>query len=278
MTAARDLGSHATVIVPESTPAHMIAKIQASGGDVHQHGASWQEADSHLREVFLNQDPAGVYVPPFDHPDIWAGNATCIDEAIMQLKSEDPLGRAGRPDAVVCSVGGGGLLNGVMVGLDRHGWGDSVPVLAVETRGADSLAQSLHAKQLVTLPGITSIAKSLGAVRVAAQSFAFGQRENVHSVVFSDGQAARASWRFADDERIMVESACGASLAPCYEPDTLRPLIKGFGEDTRIVIIVCGGNNVSLEILEDYRRQFGAGECSTHNGLPSSKTAPNGKA
>ena len=58
-----------------------------------------------------------------------------------------------KPDVVVTCVGGGGLLNGVLQGLSAVGWED-VPVVAMETVGADSLNQSLKAGKIVTLPGI----------------------------------------------------------------------------------------------------------------------------
>ena len=69
-----------------------------------------------------------------------------ITEAKEQLKAA--------PDLVVLSVGGGGLMCGVLDGMHQAGWSE-VPLLAVETRGADSLALSVQADQLVTLPGIS---------------------------------------------------------------------------------------------------------------------------
>ncbi|KAI9845134.1 MAG: hypothetical protein M1838_001862 [Thelocarpon superellum] len=283
-TAAQTLGRQATIVVLESTPAHVVAKIRLLGATVHQHGASWQDADGYLRAQCLAPDPDGVYVPAFDHEDIWVGNASCVNEIAAQLrilKASELDERTdaaeadwdGRPDAIICSVGGGGLLNGVMLALDAHGWGSSVPVLAVETRGADSLAQAVAAGQLVTLPAITSIAKSLGAVRVAAQTLASAQRANVRTVVVEDAQAARASWRFADDERILVEVGCSASLTPLYEPGLLKQLVPGLHENSRVVVVVCGGSNISLEILEGYRRTYGAGEVTVAD-VPSAFTAP----
>lgn len=59
-----------------------------------------------------------------------------------------------KPGAVVLSVGGGGLLNGVVEGLRRAGWYD-VPVIAMETVGAHSLNAAMKAGELVTLPAIT---------------------------------------------------------------------------------------------------------------------------
>ncbi|KAF2405596.1 tryptophan synthase beta subunit-like PLP-dependent enzyme [Trichodelitschia bisporula] len=206
VTAARTLGLPATVVVPESTPPHMIVKLREAGAeDVIQYGETWAEADAYLRGVVLKGCPGGVYVPPFDEPRIWSGNATIVPEVQRQLGGV-------RPAAVVCSVGGGGLFNGVMEGLDGVGWSD-VPVLALETRGADSLAQSLEKGEMVTLPGITSMAKSLGAVRVAERTFEYGVRGNVRSVVVEDREAAWGCLELARRERILAEMATGVNVA-----------------------------------------------------------------
>jgi len=60
----------------------------------------------------------------------------------------------GRPDLVVCSVGGGGLFAGIVQGMKKAGW-DDVPVLAMETVGADCFNQTIKKGELVTLPDIT---------------------------------------------------------------------------------------------------------------------------
>ncbi|KAI9814125.1 MAG: catabolic L-serine/threonine dehydratase, partial [Thelocarpon impressellum] len=181
--------------------------------------------------------------------------------------------RAGRPDAVVCSVGGGGLLNGVVAALDAappfSPAAPPVAVLGVETRGAHSLAHAIAARRLVALPAITSIATSLGAPTVSSQTLRLALSPSsstvasVRSAVISDAAAARASVRFADDERTLVEAACGASLALCYDPALLHSLVPelragGDGsEGKRVLVVVCGGSNVSLEVLEGYRRKYG---------------------
>lgn len=59
-----------------------------------------------------------------------------------------------KPAAIVLSVGGGGLLNGVVQGLRRAAW-DDVPIVAMETLGAHSLNAAMKAGELVTLPEIT---------------------------------------------------------------------------------------------------------------------------
>ena len=271
MTAARSLSYAATVVVPLSTSAFMIAKLQAAGATaVVQVGASWAEADAHLRANVLARDRHGVYVPPFDHPAVWTGASSMVSEMKAQLRGE-------RPDAVVCSVGGGGLFCGVMEGLQREGWA-GVRVLACETEGAASLRASLDAGELVSLKAITSIASSLGAKRVAKRAWEYASGETVSSVVLSDAQAARGCWRLADDERLLVEVACGVSVAVCYEEGLLKGLLPGLGKEGKVVIVVCGGSNVSLEMLMEWRERYGGVEDVLEGGedVPSGVTAPKG--
>lgn len=208
----------------------MKIKIRVAGGDVHTHGASWQEADDYTREL-VAQDPTGVYCPPFDHPDLWDGHSTMIDEIV------DDLG--GAPDGIIVSVGGGGLFAGLMLGLERNEMLD-VPIIAVETKGADSLNTSLKEKRLATLPGITSIATSLGARTVAKKAFELGQSSNVISHVLTDAQAASACVRFLDDERLCIEIACGVSVAVLYE-NLLPKLLPNLHPESKVVLVVCGG-------------------------------------
>ncbi|KAK7755150.1 catabolic L-serine/threonine dehydratase [Diatrype stigma] len=244
----------------------------------------------------------GVYVPPFDHPHVWEGASTIVDEIVAQTagplkrlvatsSTSSPTaggGNSGRIDTIVCSVGGGGLLNGIMEGIERHFSGpadsDSDPdadkrqkqrprVLAVETAGADSLNQSVRAGKLVTLPAITSVATSLGAVRVSERAFQWATTTTtnttkataqplVTSHVVSDADAVRGSVRFADDARMLVEVACGAAIAPVYNGD-LRRTLGGAGLDDaewarrNVVLVVCGGSNVTLGLLGAYRERFG---------------------
>lgn len=237
----------------------MVEKLKTLGADVVQIGAHWSEADSYLREMLLGKDENGVYVPPFDHVDIWAGNGTIVDELELQLQD------LGGYDAVICSVGGGGLFSGVMHGLEKHGRleegnGKRVKVMAMETEGADSLAQSLKKGGLVRLPAITSIATSLGAAQVCEKAFEWGQRKEVTSCVFSDAEAGMGSVCFADDERILVEAACGVSVAPAYNGTLSSLLFPELSPDDfsklNIVIIVCGGSNVTLQMLDGYRTKY----------------------
>ena len=124
--AGRILGVPVVVVVPETATARAIALLRAEMAEVIVHGASWQEANGMALDMLR---PADAFIHPFDDPLAWQGHATLIEE----------VARSGyRPEAIVLSVGGGGLLCGVMEGLQQRDWLD-IPVIAVETEGAASL-------------------------------------------------------------------------------------------------------------------------------------------
>jgi L-serine/L-threonine ammonia-lyase len=227
-----------TVVVPESTSERAKALIRQADADVVVHGASWQEANALALSMIGEHD---AFIHPFDDPLLWRGHASLIDE----------IARAGlKPDAVVLSVGGGGLLCGAVEGLRRNSL-EAVPVIAVETMGADSFAQSLAADQRVTLDAITSIATSLGARQVCQHAFELSRQHPVRSIVVSDRVSVRACRRFLDDHRVLVEPACGASLALFYERQVA---LKEFD---RILVIVCGGATATLEQLTSWSARLG---------------------
>ena len=233
--AGRRLGAAVTVIVPETTTERARELLRLEGAEVQVHGASWQEANELARSLV---GPADAFVHPFDDPLLWEGHATLVDE----------VARTGlRPGAVVLSVGGGGLLAGVVQGLQRNGWRD-VPVFAVETAGAASLHAALSAGKPVELARIESIATSLGAKRVCEEALRCAREHPVRSVVVSDRSAVSACERFLADHRILVEPACGASLAILSErPADLAGLAS-------VLVIVCGGATCTVEQLQAWAR------------------------
>jgi L-serine/L-threonine ammonia-lyase len=237
--AGQALGVPVTVVVPSTTPAFMRERIEALGAKVIVEGDVWDAADQLARAIVARGEAA--YVPPFDHPLLWEGHASLVDEIVE-------AGPA--PDAIVVAVGGGGLLCGVAEGLARRGL-DDVTIVAVETEGAASFARALEAGHPVSLDRIETIASSLGARRVADAAFAWSQRRAIVPIVVSDADAVRACKRFADDHLALVEPACGAALSLAYDDhEALRP----FG---RVAMIACGGVVVSLEKLAAWSEQFG---------------------
>jgi L-serine/L-threonine ammonia-lyase len=229
--AAQALGLPVAIVLPSTSSAAVAERLAERGAEVLRHGAVWDEAHAFAQQLAAERGAA--YVHPFDHPLLWAGHSTLIDEVV----------EAGLAfDAVVTAVGGGGLYCGIVEGLRRHGLID-VPVIAVETQGAASLKASLDAGELASLPAITSIATSLGARRVAATAFEYARAHPTLAVQVGDADATTACVRFADAHRVLVEPACGAALA------AVDRHAVGF---KRVLVEVCGGMGVSLELLRSW--------------------------
>ena len=229
--AAAALGLPATIVLPLTSSAAVAQRLAERGAEVLRHGDVWDEAHAFAEQLAAERGAA--YVHPFDHPQLWAGHSTLIDEVV---------GAGLVFDAVVTAVGGGGLFCGIVEGLRRHGL-DQVPVIAVETEGAASLQASLAAGALVSLPAVTSMATSLGARRVAAGALERARSHPTRAVQVSDAEAAAACLRFADAHRVLVEPACGAALAA----------VDGHaGAFRRVLVEVCGGMGVSLALLRQW--------------------------
>lgn len=222
------LGLPTTIFIPSTSHQLFIDEIKTFGAEVIVAGDVWDEA--HAAALAYIQQHHAAYIPPFDHPMLWAGHATLIDEIV-----ESGL----RPDAVIAAVGGGGLACGLLEGMHKHGWFD-VPLIAVETTGADSLYQSIQAKKVVTLPAITSQATSLGAKRISSHLFEWTQEHDIKSVVIADAEAEAGARAFARDKRIMVELSAGAALSIVYGK---HPVLAKY---QNLLVIVCGGVNTSF--------------------------------
>jgi L-serine/L-threonine ammonia-lyase len=224
------------VVVPETTTARSKELIAMEDAEVVVHGKSWQEANEFALAACTSTD---AFIHPFDDPLLWQGHASMIDEV-----ARDGV----KPGAVVLSVGGGGLLCGVVEGLQRNGWHD-VPVIAAETRGADSYAQALAAGHRVVLDAITSVATSLGARSVCDEALAKARGHRIESAVVSDKEAVQGAMRLLDEQRVLVEPACGASVAALDSPK--------LGEAASVLVIVCGGVGVNTRQLQHWAAQYG---------------------
>ena len=235
--AGRQLGLPVVVVVPQTTSVRARELIEMQGAELTVHGASWQEANE-LAQSMLG--PTDAFIHPFDDPLLWQGHSTLVDEVVQAAVTTGWV-----PDMVALSVGGGGLLCGVLQGLQRNGWGH-VPVLAAETEGADSLSQALAAGERITLPVITSVATSLGARQVCQQAFDLARQQPVCPVVVTDAAALAACRTFLDDHRVLVEPACGAALAAL---DVLPSAFADAERPPSVLVVVCGGVAVTVAKL-----------------------------
>lgn len=232
--AGRRLGVPVIVVVPETTSERARHLLQLEGAEVIVHGKMWSEANEVAMSLLTEQD---AFLHPFDDPLLWQGHASMIDEVV-----EDGV----RPDVVILSVGGGGLLAGVDEGLRRNGL-ENVPVYAVETQGMSSYNAALEAGKPVEVAALTGVATSLGARQVCQRAFDLAKKRTVVPVIVSDREAVDACLSFLDDHRMLVEPACGASLAPLYGKKL------GLNNYKNVLVIVCGGSTATVNSLSTFK-------------------------
>lgn len=238
---ARKLGLPSQIFVPQSTPDPVRQAMVQVGAKVIVSGSVWDEAHAAML-AYLQTHPNAAGIHPFDDSRIWSGHASMIAEAMQQMPC---------PDLIVLSVGGGGLLSGVAQGLHQShfqaGW-KNVPILAVETTGAASFHAALAAGRPVKLERIETVVTTLGARQVCQQAISWAKQHPISSFLVSDAEALSACRDFANQARVLVEPACGAALAALYShAETLPEPFE------RILVIVCGGIGVDLDLLERER-------------------------
>src|SRR6266513_3356349 len=134
--AAQLVGVRAVVVMPETAPAVKVAGVKKWGGEVVLAGRTSDDRQRRAEEIAAREGLA--IVPPFDHPDIVAGQATVGLEIAEQLADVR---------TVVVPVGGGGLIAGVVTGLAAAG--SAARVWGVEPVGAPQLTRSLAAVQFL---------------------------------------------------------------------------------------------------------------------------------
>lgn len=243
----------ATVVVPTCTTESMKSKISGNGAQLITAGNTIGEADEYLQAVLipsLEEDYTVVYCHPYNIPEIWEGHSSMVDEIVAQLRSEGSLNRL---KGVVCSVGGGGLYNGLVQGLKKHGL-THVPIVTLETDSVPTFQAAIDRGEPVTLSSFNSIATSLACPYITQQSLDNYHNHETFNHLVSDVQAANACLRFCVDYNIIVEPACGVALCSVYE-DIIHKSLH-LSEDDIVVVVVCGGSATSMQDLVKYQQMY----------------------
>jgi len=231
--AAKQFGVRAVIVMPETTPAVKVACVKQWGGEVVFAGRTSEDRRVKAEEIARSEQLA--IVPPFDHPDIVAGQATVALEIVEQLPEVE---------TVVVPVGGGGLISGIVAGLAAAK--STAVVWGVEPAGAPKLQRSLAAGKVVRLDRTGSIADGLITLNVGDIPFAELTRERgrIRGVVLVEDDSIRAAvqflWRTC---RLAVEPSGAATTAA---------LLAGGGAvpRSRTTVLVVSGGNVDRSLLE----------------------------
>jgi threonine dehydratase len=187
------------------------------------HGESWDEANLQARKI--EQEKGSVYIHPFDDTHVMAGQGSIVAELVQQLEGID---------LVIASIGGGGLLSGLISGAKA--FSPSTRVIGVETEGADSMYQSWQAGKIVELEAITSIAETLGARKTQRRQFNIITNFAASLVTVSDTQAISALFEILEEEKLLTEPATSCSVAALLTGTIpVRP-------EENVVVVLCGAN------------------------------------
>jgi len=240
------------VFIPVTTPVMALEKFRLYGAEVTQEGATLDDAKI-LAMAEAAKDPEHYkFVSPFDDELLWEGHSSLVEE----LKKDGCT-----PDLVICSMGGGGLYNGIRLGLEKHfpEISKDLPMITVETQGTASLQTALDQNELVQIPAVTSIATSLGCRIVSAKTFELAKTTPTLNVIVSDQACLDTMGDFLDMHRCLVEPACAASLSLVMKENALEQVMRSnsefFGnrDIQNIVVVVCGGNLVNRELLQKWQ-------------------------
>jgi threonine dehydratase len=230
--AAQLVGVRAVVVMPETAPAVKVAGVKKWGGEVVLAGRTSDDRQRAAEAIAAREGLA--VVPPFDHADIIAGQATVGLEIAEQLRDVR---------TVVVPVGGGGLIAGVVTGLAAAG--SEARVWGVEPVGAPKLKRSLEAGRPVRLERTASVADGLITLTVGEIPFAqlAGLRDRVAGVALVDDDALREAVHFLWQHCHLAVEPSGAATTAAVRSGAVSPVPPS--------VLVVSGGNVDPSLLED---------------------------
>ena len=218
--AARELGVRCEVFVPEVSSPAKRARLVALGAEVVVTGAAYSDA---LQACLARQQQTGALLThAYDQPEVVAGAGTLALEIEQQ---------AGVPDAVLVSVGGGGLIAGIASWFERR-----TRVVALEPVLAPTLFRARAAGQPVDVAVSGIAADSLGAKRIGDLAWAATQAHVGDALLLSDEAIRAAQLWLWKELKLAVEPAAALPLAALHSGAYL-PL-----RDEKVCLIICGAN------------------------------------
>lgn len=225
--AASRLGTRSTVFMPERAPLPKLAATRGYGADVHLHGEVLEEA---MREAIAFSERTGaVFIHPFDHPDIIAGQGTVGLEILQQVPNVA---------TVLVATGGGGLVAGVASVLKALK--PEVKVVGVQAESAAAYPPSLAAGHPVRLRGLSTMADGIAVGEPGPVTFAHVSALVDELVTVGEESLSRAVLLCLERRKLVVEPAGAAPVAA---------LLEHVGAFVPPVVAVLSGGNVDPLLL-----------------------------
>lgn len=220
--ASRLLGTEATIIMPEDAPSVKVAATRAYGGQVHFYNR-YTENREEIGNRFATERGLAL-IPPYDHPDVIAGQGTAAKELLEAVPGLEVL---------LVPLGGGGLLAGSAIAA-RH-LNPSIRIVGVEPAAGNDGQQSLKAGKVVHIPAPMSIADGAIVTHVGYHNFPI-LRDLVDDVVTVEDRDLVAAMRFFLERMKIVVEPTGCLGAAAAFSGACQVAGKHVG------IILSGGN------------------------------------
>ena len=199
--AAKRLGIEATIVMPRTTPSIKVDAVRRLGGKVVLSGDAFDEALAHARQ--LEAIHGLTFVPPYDDPDIIAGQGTVGMEILRQ--HPDPI------EAIFVPVGGGGLVAGIAAFVKYLR--PEIKVIGVEPVDAASMDAALRAGSRVTLNQVGLFADGVAVRQVGEEPFRLCQLHLDGVITVTTDEICAAVKDIFDDTRASAEPAGAVALA-----------------------------------------------------------------
>jgi threonine dehydratase len=220
--ASKMLGTTAVVVMPKSASLVKVQNTKALGAQVILHGTNYDEAYDEAKRI--SRVTGKAFVHAFEDSDVVAGQGTIGLELIEQLPEVD---------AVIASVGGGGLLAGLSTAIRAVKPG--VKIYGCQAIGANAMYQSFTKGKAIALPAVNTFADGI-AVRKASPSMYKILKKTIDGIYEADDEEiAESMLLLLEKAKIIAE----ASAAICL---TVAEKIKSKLRGKNVVIVICGGN------------------------------------
>ncbi len=227
--AARLLEIPATIVMPLDAPAGKLAATRSYGGRVVTYDRYAEDREAIAADLVARDGLA--LVPPYDHPDVVAGQGTAADELFEEV---------GGLDLLLCPLGGGGLLAGTLLARDARRPG--CLVFGVEPEAGDDGRQSLEQGRIVHIPTPVTIADGAQTQHLGRITFPIIRRSVAGIRTVSDADLVAAMSFFATRMKTVVEPTGCLGLAGLHGLASGADWSPGDLRGLRVGVLVSGGN------------------------------------
>lgn len=218
--AAREMGTHATIVMPATAVKSKVEATKNYGGEVVQ-----TDADLVGTMQAIQAKRNLVAVSPFDDPAIIAGAGTVGDEILDDMPNVD---------VILVGVGGGGILSGL--GVAARARRPGIRVIGVEPEGANTMRLSVDRGSAQKIAKAVTVADGLAAPMAGELTYAHVHQLALEIVTVPDSAIIDAMWTIIERCKVLAEPAAAAGLAAL-----LSGAVK-VEPGTSVVCVVTGGN------------------------------------